>query len=299
MGSQLLIFFNDTAFADFRINLDAEMKQLQRKGLGSKKRQAEPLTLEEEELLWNKGLLGSTNPQVLVDTMLFMNGLYFALRSGDEHRQLRFDPCQIELIEQAGQRSYLKYTKDISKNRPGGLKGRKVKPKIVTHHANEENPDRRFVRLFKLYNSLCPTERPSAYFYLQPLTNSRPGCWFSTRPIGRNTLDRTVARLCQQAGIPGYRTNHSLRATTAIRLYQAGVDEQLVMERTAHQSIEGVRSYKRTSEMQKEGLSDILNGCTSSSITLPHENSNAEMLGLRLIALIVATQGNRQQLRHS
>ena len=203
-GKPAVDFFNDTAFADFRMNLDAEMKRLQRKGLGLKKRQAEPLTLEEEELLWNKGLLGSTNPQVLVDTMLFMNGLYFALRSGDEHRQLRFDPCQIELIEQAGQRSYLKYTEDISKNRPGGLKGRKVKPKIVTHHANEENPDRCFVRLFKLYNSLCPAERPSASFYLQPLTNPRPGCWFSTRPIGRNTLDRTVARLCKQAGIPGY-----------------------------------------------------------------------------------------------
>ena len=57
MESQLLIFFNDTAFADFRMNLDAEMKRLQRKGLRSKKRQAEPLTLEEEELLWNEGLV--------------------------------------------------------------------------------------------------------------------------------------------------------------------------------------------------------------------------------------------------
>ena len=68
------------------------MKRLQRKGLGSHKRQAEPLSIEEEELLWAKGLLGSTTPQVLVDTMLFMNGLYFALRSGDEHQQLRFEP---------------------------------------------------------------------------------------------------------------------------------------------------------------------------------------------------------------
>jgi len=32
--------------------------------------------------------------------MLFMNGLYFALRSGDEHRQLRFDPCQIQLMNE-------------------------------------------------------------------------------------------------------------------------------------------------------------------------------------------------------
>jgi len=97
-GKPAIDFFNDPTFAEFKLNLDAEMKRLQKKGLGSKKRQAEPLSIEEEEQLWAKGLLGSTNPQALVDTMLFMNGLYFALRSGDEHRQLRFDPCQIQLV---------------------------------------------------------------------------------------------------------------------------------------------------------------------------------------------------------
>ena len=65
--------------------------------------------------------------------------------------------------------------------------------------------------------------------------------------------------MCNAAGISGYKTNHSLRATTATRLYQAGVDEQLIMERTGHRSIDGVRSYKRTSNDQREVLSDIVN----------------------------------------
>ncbi len=86
-------------------------------------------------------MLGCSSPQTLVDTMIFMTGLYFALRSGDEHRQLRFEPCQIELVERSGERPHLVYTEDISKNRPGGIKGRKVKPKVVLHHANLENPD--------------------------------------------------------------------------------------------------------------------------------------------------------------
>ena len=63
-----------------------------------------------------------------MDTMLFMNGMYFALRSGAEHRQLRHDPCQIELIERRRERAYLKYIEDVSKNKPGGLKGWKMKP---------------------------------------------------------------------------------------------------------------------------------------------------------------------------
>ena len=82
------------------------------------KRQAEPITIE-EELLWEKGLLGDSNPSTLLDTMVFYNGLYFALRSGKEHRQLRLSPCQTEVVEIEGERSYLRYTEDTSKNRLG------------------------------------------------------------------------------------------------------------------------------------------------------------------------------------
>ena len=150
--------FKDAEFADFRHCLGYEMKRLQRAGLGSRRRKAEPLTEAEEELLWSKGLLGDSSPQSLVDTIIVMNGLFFALRSGDEHRQLRSDPCQTQMIEKPGQRPYLEYVEDASKNRPGGLKGRRLKPKIVQHH-NPENPARCFVRLFKLYRSLLPKIR--------------------------------------------------------------------------------------------------------------------------------------------
>ena len=70
-----------------------------------------------------KKILGDHTPQALLNTIIFMNGVYFALRSGDEHRNLRCSPCQIKIVERPGQRSYLEYTEDISKNRPGGTKG--------------------------------------------------------------------------------------------------------------------------------------------------------------------------------
>ena len=101
--------------------------------------------------------------------------------------------------------------------------------------------------------------RPGNAFYLQPLEKPTATCWYSCRPIGHNKLEGTVARLCGLAGIPGHRTNHSLRATTATRLYQAGIDEQLIMERTGHRNLDGVRGYKHSSMSQKEVLSDILN----------------------------------------
>ena len=52
--------------------------------------------------------------------------------------------------------------------------------------------------------------------------------------------------------------NHSLRATAATRLYQAGIDEQLIMETTGHHNLEGVHSYKHTNREQQENVSDIL-----------------------------------------
>ena len=68
------------------------MKRLQEKGLGSKHKQAEPITEVEEEILWEKGELGDHTPQSLLNTMVYMNSVYFAQRSGKEHRNLHFHP---------------------------------------------------------------------------------------------------------------------------------------------------------------------------------------------------------------
>ena len=196
--------------------------------------------------------------------MFYHNGVNFALRSGKKHRQLRHEDCQIEVVEKIGERAYLQYIEDVSKNNQGGLKGRKKRSKEVLQHSNE-NVSRRPVRLFKLYNSLCPKDRPPNAFYLQALRNPTKDCWFSVLPLGHNALENMVKKMCKRAGIDGFKTNHSLRATAATRLFQAGVDEQLIMERTAHRSVDGVWSYKRTNQEQRLSLSDVMNLSTLES----------------------------------
>ena len=98
-----------------------------------------------------------------------MCGLYFALQGRQKHQQLRYRPCQIQVVEHTGELPYLLYSEDTSKNNQGGLKGRKVTPKTVRHYANEQEPSRCLIRLFKLYNSFCPPNRPDGAFYLKPL----------------------------------------------------------------------------------------------------------------------------------
>ena len=65
--------------------------------------------------------------------------------------------------------------------------------------------------------------------------------WYSKTPVGHNTLAGTVSRICKKAGVSGYKTNHSLRVTSATRLFQNGIDEQLIMSNTGHRSVDGVR----------------------------------------------------------
>ena len=66
-----------------------------------------------------------------------------------------------------------------------------------------------------------------------------------------------------RADITGFKTNHSFRVTIATRLFQSGTSEQLIMERTGHRSVDGVRAYKRTSDEQQKSVSGVLNSATN------------------------------------
>ena len=72
------------------------MKRLRASGLGVKKRQAEPITIEEENALWEKGVLGESDPKALLDTILFLCGIHFSLRSGQEHRSLKLSQFEVQ-----------------------------------------------------------------------------------------------------------------------------------------------------------------------------------------------------------
>ncbi|XP_011405518.1 PREDICTED: uncharacterized protein KIAA1958-like [Amphimedon queenslandica] len=214
-------------------------------------KQAEPLTIQDEKLLWEKGLLGSGSPHIILDTMVFMCGVYFTLRSRQEHRDLRFS--QIKLKEIDGKKC-LVFTENTSKNNAGGLKHQKATPKTVTHYENKHDTSKCFIQYYQIYIKHCPPlalEKDSA-FYLTPLKKAKGDLWYSCVPVGHNTLRTTMSSVCSLAGIDGFITNHSLRVMAATRLFQACVDEQLIMKRTGHRSIDGVRTYKSVSAAGRE-----------------------------------------------
>ena len=94
----------------------------------------------------------------------------------------------------------------------------------MVQYANQENPRKCMVRLYKLYNAKCPCDRPDDAFYLKPLSKPTGETWFQPWPVGHNIVGGVVKCLWTSAELQGHFTNHSLRATAATRLFEAGVD---------------------------------------------------------------------------
>ena len=262
----------DLCFLDLKTVLDNIMKDRARKSIGMIKKQAEFISLDYENELWRSGTLGEDTPDKLRDTVLFILGINLALRAGDEHHDLRREgpnlPSQLnfERDTESGKCCVVYREDTVTKCNDGGLNNMKRDRKIVWIFPSD-NVIPCPVRLIDKYISLCPeatNKTKKLNFYLRSLEKPNPAQWYSTQPVGKNTLSKVVGKLLKSCNLDGYFTNHSLRRTSATRLFQAGVDRKIVKEITGHTS-DDLDKYQITSKKQKEHVSKILNNalCTS------------------------------------
>ena len=64
------------------------MKQRASAGVGVDVKQAKVIYEGDENYLWEHGYLGNGNPEILRNTLVWVLSLNFALRAGQEHRNL-------------------------------------------------------------------------------------------------------------------------------------------------------------------------------------------------------------------
>ena len=250
---------NDEAFWDIKYTLDNTMKQHVALGIGLSVRQAEVLSVTDEDYLWSLGFLGSSTLDQLLNTAVFCTGKGFALHAGKEHRALRAIPFQSQLrfMWNSDGEIYLRYTEDIDlKTNKDGIKHKKIEAKTVDLYAIDR-PERCPLRVILKYMSLLPKTRTCTAFYLQPRKKYFGKAWYLNRPAGINKLRNVVSDICRDTGLPGHYTNHTLRSGAATKMYQHDLDEQLIMEVTGHRSL-AVRFYKRTSERQRKMASKCI-----------------------------------------
>ena len=103
-------FLGDDVFFDLKNTLDNCMWQLSKEGKISPCEKAEAISASEEDKLWEMKILGDDTPEKLVDTLLYLNGVHFALRAAEEHKNLCIN-CQFKVhFDTDVGLKYLKYT---------------------------------------------------------------------------------------------------------------------------------------------------------------------------------------------
>ena len=116
--------------------------------------------------------------------------------------------------------------------------------------------------LYEKYVNLLPKESKSDALYKYAAVSAKrtPHTWYVDKPVGINVLSKCVGNLMAKIGREGKFTNHSLRVSAATRMFNEGIEEQVVKEKTGHRS-DAVRAYKRTAEhllvnAEKAAISD-------------------------------------------
>ena len=96
-------------------------------------------------------------------------------------------------------------------------------------------------------------------------------------PLGHNKLNSMVKIMMREAGVEGYYTNHSLRATAFSRSFQNDGHDKLIKGVTGHRS-DALQGYKRETEEQHLKVSKIVQGQKDKRITVK-EISNSPRTG--------------------
>ena len=264
---QEINIFQEPVFKPLKNVCDSVFRRLHSKGIGTETKATPVLSDNEEAKLWETGVISTANPTGLLHAVFFYNGKNFCLRGGVEHRNLKISQLRKEKSVTCGKEvnKYV-YTEYVSKNNQGGFASLNLSNKVV--HQYEIDSEKCHVKILDLYlQKLPPEAKEKDIFYLKPLpvTPSDPSHpWFSSTPIGKNTLNNMLKQMCRSAGISETFTNHSFRAFGATKLFQTGVSEKLIQQRTGHRSIEALRQYERTSTAQLMDVSNIMSDVSKS-----------------------------------
>ena len=266
----------DRRFKALHNTCDSEFRSLHDDGIGTERKSAGILTNEDENILWDSGVLSTKTPDGLQKAVFYYVGKVCCLRGGEEQRNLKLS----QFTRLHNPERYI-YTEHGSKNRNGGFYQLHVENKVVPIFKHPEAGCRCLVSLLDLYiEKLPPIAKTQDLFYCRSLQkyNQDSGPWYSNQPRGKHYLSEMVKNMCKEAKIEGQFTNHSLRATGATQLFRNNVPEKVIQEFTGHRSIKSLRQYEKPSMQQKMCASNVLTRCDEEGSTSGTTHSSHDVL---------------------
>ena len=217
---------------------------------GCSRKRIELLTREDEETLWQPGVLNPDTPQGLLSCVSFINGKNVCLHNKEES-------CVCARINESVLHLHWMWLK----NRSGVLKQLKMEIKIVWQYESE-NADRCHVTLLDKYIQKLPTEaKQKDLFYVKP-KDVAPKVAKTHLPHGSATflLGTKMKAMSKDTGLGNGVTNHSLEAYGVTELFHGNVPEKLMQQRTWHRSLVALRKYERVAEEQVMDVCHVLDG---------------------------------------
>lgn len=241
--------------------LDTVSSSLHKDGIGVTKNSATVISLANENMFWEKGVLGYSTLKILQVTVFFYVGLNYVLRGVQEQydllpRQFVRVPSDLSIYDDS---VFYKYTEYISKNNQHRFKDINSTNKEVHAYA-QPGSQRCLVRLLDTFFKCLPSD--AIAFYQRPLVRfsadvSNPS--YGKQRVGISTLKKVLPDICAKSGCVGKYTNHSLRATAITRMYNGGVPEKLIAETSGHKSSKALRQYEHTSDEQQKAVTAVIN----------------------------------------
>ncbi|XP_063685442.1 uncharacterized protein LOC134819425 isoform X2 [Bolinopsis microptera] len=198
-----LNILDDPGMADLKFNLQEVMRILQ-------VRQAQVCTVPGTKLsrkqwdnLWDKGLLGESDPSSLFHAVYFLFVTVTGLTSAVQLRSLTTQNIVVTSDPESNNIVTTYYPNDDNRG------CRSERAAIRCMESDRKNP-RSFGRLLELYLSKLPSDCLELWMRASWKSSDKNKVWYSGQPVGQNLLRTTVKTVCQLANYEGNYSSHSL-----------------------------------------------------------------------------------------
>ena len=208
-------------------------------------------TSDELNTLYEKGLLGTRNPEALFNTLWLNSTMHFGLRGCKEQRDMCWG--DVKLKETADGKEYLEFNERQTKTRTGSdcRDIRAMAPKMFATDGSEKDP----IVVYKLYAQKRPEKmnEDDSPFYLAVNNNLKAESlqtkeWFKAGPVGINKLNGLMKTMAQKAGINNERLrNHSGRKTMIQTLSENDIPPTHITQLSGHKNLKSIENYSKVS----------------------------------------------------